>query len=307
MPQRDIIVIGASAGGVEALKALVASLPADLSAAVFVTLHLFERSETILPQILQGAGTLPVLAAQEDQRIESGHIYVAPPDFHLVLTPGSVHLGHGPRENLQRPCINVMFRSAAASYQSRVIGVLLTGMLDDGAAGLWEIQQRGGVAVVQDPAEAAYRSMPESAIRGFAVDHIVGVAKMGRLLSELVQRGRRENQASTLAERIEPAHQTCPDCGGVMQKAHLGDLLEYRCHTGHRFGWKTMMVGKSDLIERALMQALAQTEELLALLEATPAQADSSLQEQLLQEIQVRREHARGLHHLLDHQTVSSS
>jgi two-component system, chemotaxis family, protein-glutamate methylesterase/glutaminase len=307
MSQRDIIVLGASAGGIEALQQLVAALPADLPAALLVTLHLFERSETTLPQILHRAGPLPAVSAQDGQPIEPGRIYVAPPDYHLILRPGSIQLGHGPKENLQRPCINAMFRSAAVAYGPRVIGVLLTGMLDDGAAGLWEIQQRGGVTVVQDPEEAAYRSMPDSAIRGFPVHYILGLSEMGRLLPRLVQGDGDPKPARDVpAEHLEAAQQTCPECGGVMQKARLGRLSEYRCHIGHRFGWKTMIAEKSGVIERAISQALAQTEELLQLLEATPGQRDAAVQEPLRREIQSRREHARQLRKLLEQQIISS-
>jgi two-component system chemotaxis response regulator CheB len=189
MATQKVIVIGASAGGIEALRKILSQLPENFPAAIFITQHLYQRSETILPDILGRAGRLPVRHPAADEPIVSGQIYLAPPDYHLVFSPGVVRLGHGPKENLQRPCINVMFRSAAAAYGPNVIGVLITGMLDDGASGLWEIKERGGVTIVQDPEEAAYRSMPESAIRGFQVDHIVRLDELGSLLGTLVSEG----------------------------------------------------------------------------------------------------------------------
>src|SRR5438270_1143154 len=147
MAARDIIVIGASAGGFEAIQQLARHFPPDLPAAVFVTLHIYERSESILPSLIDRAGPLPAAHAVDGETIHAGRIYIAPPDYHLMLDPGRVHLSHGPKENMNRPCINVMFRSAAAAYGERVAGVLLTGLLDDGAAGLWEIQQHNGATI----------------------------------------------------------------------------------------------------------------------------------------------------------------
>ncbi len=308
MEYRDIIVVGASAGGIAALKRLVASLPKDLPASVFITLHLLERRETILPGILQMAGNLPVIDPQQDQPIERGCIYVAPPDYHLMLREGKLHLGHGPKENLQRPCINVMFRSAALSYGRRVIGALLTGMLDDGAAGLWEIQRHGGIAIAQDPEEAAYRSMPDSAIRGFRVDYVVRVAEMGGLMSRLISEDNEPSAEKTPVEsvRSEASGQSCPECGGVMKQAKLGNLYEYRCHTGHRYGLKTLTVEKSDVIERSLWNALSQTEELIQLLEHSSDEVDETALKTLRHEIEKRSDQARQLRRLLESASSTS-
>lgn len=177
---RDIVVIGASAGGVEAIERLTSDLPEDYSAAIFITMHITRRGTGLLPGLLNRRCKLPSTNAMDGEAIEMGRIYVAPPDYHMLIGDGQIRLSHGPRVNMQRRCINVMFRSAAEAYGPRVIGMLLTGLLDDGAAGLWEIQQRGRATIVQDPEEAPYRSMPESAVRGFNVDHIVRVA-VGRV------------------------------------------------------------------------------------------------------------------------------
>jgi two-component system, chemotaxis family, protein-glutamate methylesterase/glutaminase len=274
MGARDIIVIGASAGGLEALQQMAASLPGDLQAAVFIALHLNTDNRGALPSLLNKNGPLPAALAHDGELIRAGRIYTAPPDHHLILEDGRMMLSHGPKENLQRPCINVLFRSAAAAYGPRAIGVLLTGLLDDGAAGLWEIQQRRGSTVVQDPDEAQFRSMPESAINGLNVQYIVRLAEIGPLLKWLTLEGRESVPEPFAGAQTspEPAGQSCPLCGGAMTSVRLGDLCEYRCHIGHRFGLKSLVAEKREVVESALNAALAQSEELTALLELSLAE-----------------------------------
>jgi two-component system chemotaxis response regulator CheB len=154
--KRDIIVIGGSAGSFDALKQIVGRFPPDFPAAVFIVIHLSPRTRSYLPDILQKASSMLVVRASEGAPIRNGTIYVTPPDRHLLISEDHIHLSRGPKEGLQRPSINAAFRSAATSYGNRVIGVLLSGMLDDGAAGIWEIGRRGGVTVVQDPSEALF-------------------------------------------------------------------------------------------------------------------------------------------------------
>lgn len=156
MPGHDIIVIGASAGGVEALVTLTRSLHRNLQAAVFVVLHIPPQSPSLLPEILSRAGQLKAVQAADDMKIEHGHIYVAPPDHHMLVERGKVRVVHGPKENRHRPAVDPLFRSAALAYGPRVIGVILTGALDDGTAGLLAVKRRGGIAIVQDPDEALY-------------------------------------------------------------------------------------------------------------------------------------------------------
>ncbi len=299
MVSRDRIVIGASAGGVAALRDLVSRLPADLPAAVFVTLHLFERSEVTLPGILNAAGPLRAGHAEEGETIQPGRIYIAPPDHHLLLEADTLRLGHGPREGLQRPSINVMFRSAAAAFGERVTGVVLTGLLDDGAAGLWEIQQRGGATMVQDPTEAAYRSMPESAIRGLNVQYILRLAEIAPLLVRLSMRdGRVEPNVSTPV-KATLTEQACPECGGVMSMEQRGGTKEYLCHVGHRLGLQTMIAEKSSRVERAMWTALAQSEELLSLLHASEETVDVPAGRSMHREIEHRLRDMETLRSLL--------
>ena len=299
MPARDIIVIGASAGGLDAIRKLVAGFPADLPAAVFVTIHVTQKSDGILPAIITSSGPLVAAHPQDGEPIRNGRIYVAPPDYHLLIRQGHVHLGHGPRENLHRPGINVMFRSAASSYGERVTGVLLSGLLDDGAAGLWEIQQHNGGTVVQEPEEATYRSMPDSAIQGLNVQYIVRLAQMAPLLTRLAMSTENSPlQPKSTRFSQENTTQTCPECGGVMTAARMGELVEYRCHVGHRFGLRTLIDQKAKNIERLLEAALAQSEKLSSVLQIALDRPDgeepNSLQRQLEQR-QREQQILRGL------------
>jgi two-component system, chemotaxis family, protein-glutamate methylesterase/glutaminase len=170
VPKPDIIVIGASAGGLRAFEAIVSKLPPDLPAAVFVVWHISPDYPSMLPQILTRFTSLPVSHAIDGEPIQTSHIYVAPPDHHLLVEPETVRLSRGPKENRFRPAIDVLFRSAALSYGARVVGVVLSGSLDDGAAGLYTIKERGGIAVVQDPSDALHSSMPRAAMRAVTVD-----------------------------------------------------------------------------------------------------------------------------------------
>src|SRR4051794_18781245 len=185
MPGHDIIVVGASAGGVETLAQLVKGLPADLPASIFVVLHVSPHGSSVLPEILGRRGVLPAAHARDGEPIVPGRIYVAPPDFHLIVWPGQVGLSRGPTENGVRPSVDPLFRTAARSYGRRVVGVILSGSLDDGTAGLAAIKQRGGVAVVQSPEEALFAGMPRSALESVAVDHCLPAAETPPLLVEL--------------------------------------------------------------------------------------------------------------------------
>src|SRR5690349_180578 len=187
MPGHDIIVTRASAGGVEALRAVVAVLPADLPAAVFVVLHIPAQSPSMMPSILSRAGPLPAAHPTDGEPIRPGHIYVAPPDCHLLIDHERVRGVRGPRENRTRPAVDPLFRTAARAYGPRVVAVVLTGTLDDGTAGLQAVKQRGGLAVVQDPRDAMYAGMPRSALQHTPVDYVVPLSEIGPLISRLVR------------------------------------------------------------------------------------------------------------------------
>jgi two-component system chemotaxis response regulator CheB len=281
MPGHDIIVVGASAGGVETLKHLIRELPADLPAAVFVVLHLPAHSPSALPAILRRRGHLPVDHARDGEPIYPGRVYVAPPDEHLLLGHDLVRLVHGPRENGHRPAVDALFRSAARAYGPRVIGVVLSGMLDDGTAGLLAIKQRGGTSVVQDPDEAIYDGMPRSAIENVPVDYVVPVAEMAGTLVQLahepVEEGalavsdemKQETEIAALdLAAVETDHHpgkvsvfTCPECHGTLWELTEGDLLRFRCRVGHAFSADSLLSEQSKALEEALWTAFRALEE----------------------------------------------
>lgn len=186
MTAKRVVVIGGSSGALEIVRSLAAQLPAGLPAAVCVVLHTAPEAPGILPSILANAASLPTCSAETGMRLDAGRIYVAPPDHHLVIEPGRLRITRGPKENRFRPAIDPLFRSAGQIHGPAAIGVILSGDLDDGTAGLWALRQMGGVAIVQDPTEALFPSMPSSAIRHVATDHIVPSAGIAPLLERLV-------------------------------------------------------------------------------------------------------------------------
>lgn len=307
MPTRDIIVIGASSGGVEALQSVVRSLPADLPAAVFVVLHVAPRARSFLPEILSAAGPLPASSAEEGLPIERGHIYVAPPDHHLLLQPGHMHLGLGPKENHQRPCINVTFRSAAMAYGPRVIGVILSGQLDDGTAGLWDIKRSGGIAVVQNPEDAAFPSMPLSALRDIDVDHVARLDEIGARLASLTTENQPLTSKAVVAE-MEPrvTSFTCPDCRGTIWEVPRGPFSEYRCRIGHSYSPRSMLVEHFAAQEKVLWQSVVALEEGAELSTRLADQLQPELRERLLMEARQGQEYAAKLRDLLSHRATFS-
>src|SRR5919199_6607725 len=204
MARKDIIVVGASSGGIDALKEVVAELPRDLRATIFITVHVAPYSLGILPEILERAGSLPASNAKDWEQIGQGRIYVAPPDHHLILEPsGYLRVTRGPRENRFRPAVDPLFRSAAHAFGTRVVGVILTGWLDDGTAGLYAVKERGGTAVVQHPDDAFAPAMPLSAIRHVEVDHIVRLKEIAPLLVRLTGAPAAEEGAYPVSEKLE--------------------------------------------------------------------------------------------------------
>src|SRR4051794_8041823 len=257
MTTRDIIVIGASAGGIQALIELCRGLPEDLPAAVFVVVHTSPTSPGVLPAMLDRAGPFQAAHAEEGETIEHGRIYVAVPDAHLLLGPDRVHLTRGPKENGFRPAVDPLFRTAARWYGPRVIGVILSGGLDDGVEGLALIKKNGGIAIAQDPLEAAFPSMPEAAIEKCEVDHVARVSQIPAVLAELTreevaseevrmvrQRSKRDGRdPAEMGEKAlknqtrpgPPSGLTCPECGGALWETVDGELVRYRCHVGHSY------------------------------------------------------------------------
>lgn len=280
MPQLDVIVIGASAGGVGSLQRVVERLPDTLLAAVFITLHLPEGIRSVLPKILARAGRLPVTHAQNGERIQPGHIYVAPPGFHMTLERDRVRVSRGAREHGHRPAIDPLFRSAALAFGPRVIGVVLTGQLDDGTVGLVEVKRAGGVAIVQDPEDTPFQSMPKSAIAHVDVDYILPADEIGQMLEHLVMEEESADKPPQPRERVlrselhsltehedertkpgEPSPYACPDCGGVLWELKDGELLRFRCRVGHAYTTETLTTAQAFAVEEALWTALRALEE----------------------------------------------
>ncbi len=265
-----IVVIGASAGGVEALLKLVTSLPKDFAAAVFIVLHVGSHKSE-LPWLLTRLERLPARHPNDGEPFEAGQIYVAPPDHHMVLQPGRISLTKGPRENWARPAIDPLFRSAADVYGAAVIGMILTGGLNDGTAGLYQIEQAGGTTIVQDPADATNPSMPQSALAHVAVDYCLPMADITPLLIRLVGEGsdvpslpapiteeqpqEDEEMAAEFTQNL-PVAVTCPDCGGALRRRELGSLTQFACHIGHIYTAEVMMAAQFLTLERFIESAM---------------------------------------------------
>jgi len=288
---RDIIVIGASSGGVEALRKLVASLPEDLPASVLVVLHIPPESGSMLPEILARSGPLPARHPSDGEKPERGTIYIAPPDHHMLLGAGEIRLDRGPRENGHRPAIDPLFRTAAAAYGPRVIGVILSGGGDDGSAGLQVIKDRGGLAVVQEPADAVFAFMPSAAMLAVDVDASAPAAALAPLIVEMVsdpalsvssvphapiskeegeigmveQAKKDEAEPKSRTGESGPTIITCPDCGGTLFDVSRKNLLRYRCHVGHVFSVQSLNAGQKTVIEEALWNAVRMFEERVVL------------------------------------------
>lgn len=292
MVNRDILAIGTSAGGIEALSYLAKQLPSDFPAAVLVTIHLPGQSRSTLGELLTRAGPLPAKFANDGDVLRKGRIFIAPPERHLLLDGETLSLGAGPRENNARPAIDPMLRSAAACCGHRTIGAVLTGTLGDGASGLWAINQCGGTTIVQDPQDAAFPEMPLTALNRARPHHIVPLAEMPILFQRLARQpaGEPVPVPPNLKYEVEIArsgratmHETdeigrrsvlaCPDCHGVMWEIDEADLVRYRCHVGHAYSEELMSLALDDNIRSALGSALRALEERVALAEKLHRQA----------------------------------
>ena len=253
-------------GGVETLSKLVASLPGDFKAPLLVVMHTSAHGPGLLPQILGRAGRLPAKHAEEGDRIAPGNIYVAPPDQHLLVKDGHLRLSRGPTINRSRPSVDVLFQSAAEAYGPQVIGVVLTGSLSDGVAGLEEIRARGGTTIVQDPADASCPEMPLNAIRAMSIDYTVPLAEIPALLAELVarapqQKARGQKRRAAKAEQKRKFDLICPDCGGPLHEVTENKIVQFRCRVGHTYSTESLLSAHAEGLERSLWAAVQLLEE----------------------------------------------
>lgn len=338
MPQpHDIVVVGASAGGVEALSELAGLLPAGLPAAVLVVLHVPAYGHSVLPDILSRRGPLPAKHAVDGEPLLTGRIYVAPPDHHLLVREGRILLTRGPAENHHRPAVDTLFRSAARDYGPRAVGIVLTGTLDDGTSGLQAIKARGGIALVQDPKEALFTGMPVSAIENVAVDKIETIAGLAKTVTRLAGSGTAggqvkdeqaaqkgipvtpepedatleediqvaESDMSRLGNRMEgdPSSFSCPDCHGVLWEINEGEMTRYRCRVGHAYSPQSLLASQSQNLEEALWTALRALEESASMaerLQSRAAQRGHGLSaKQFGNQAQDARHRARIIHDVL--------
>jgi two-component system chemotaxis response regulator CheB len=298
MSATHAVVLGASAGGVESLREVVGALPADFPAPVFVVLHIPAYQASSLPEILNFSGVLHACHPEDGAKIETGRIYVAPPDHHLLIERERVVVQKGPKENRFRPSIDALFRSAAYNYGPKAIGVVLSGALDDGTSGLWTIQRLGGTTIVQEPNDARFESMPLSALSQVKVDHTVPAKEIGALLSRLVAvrapahkaadvklRKRVEVElaiaveggafAKGIMEMGELTPFTCPECHGVLVKLKEDKMTRYRCHTGHGYSDSALLEGVMESTGEMLWQVMRSLEEAVMIVEHMARQIEN--------------------------------
>lgn len=295
MRGKDIIVIGGSAGAIEPIRSILARLPKDFPAALFIVIHTSADSPGVLNSIFDSAGPLPAVFPNGEQKISRGRIYVGRPDHHLIIERGRVGSAKGPKENRFRPAIDPLFRSAAQTYGPRVIGIVFSGGLDDGTSGLWTVKQMGGTAIVQDPQEALVSSMPQSAMNHVRVDHVLPAVEIAPLLLKLVSTPADAKEADSVVPDdvvIEvkiaiadsamdagvlrlgsPSNYACPECHGVLLEVKERPPIRFRCHTGHAYTLESLMSEMDEMIEESLWNAIRALEERSLLLR----QADSHL------------------------------
>ncbi|WP_026332612.1 chemotaxis protein CheB [Deinococcus apachensis] len=322
MSPAPIVVIGGSAGALDPLRGLASNLPRDFPAPVLVVIHVSPDYPSHLPDILGRCGPLPARHARHGERLRPGRIYVAPPDHHLLVGKDHVRLSRGPKENRSRPSIDVLFRSAAYTHRAGVIGVLLSGMLDDGTSGLWTVKQLGGRAIVQHPEDALYSDMPLSALRAVHVDSMVPAPNLAPTVQRLLQDPTSPEEDPRMSDdewrRLElevgiasednafesgllthgsPSTFTCPECHGVLIRLREGNVLRFRCHTGHAYTAGSLQGELRASVEASLWNAVRTLDEDAMLLDhlakhheeaGQPERADA-----YRQEAREAKEHAR--------------
>lgn len=290
MPTKDIVVVGSSAGGIEALLEFTRLLPKDFNATIFIVQHLAAYYRSSLDKLLTKRCALKVTFAKHGEAYQKGHIYLAPPDHHLLLDGEKMLVTKGPKENRFRPSIDALFRSAAYNFGERAIGIILSGLLDDGASGLWNIKRLGGTAVVQDPEDALHDSMPKNAMQQVDVDYAVKIGDLPDLLKRLTSQSTTQKSTTNGPENellkkevliaaeknafeIEilkmgkPSFFTCPECHGALVSIKEGNMTRYRCHTGHAFSSTALLAEVTKTIEESYWNTLRGLEETILLLD----------------------------------------
>lgn len=334
MARHDVVTIGASAGGVEALLTIARSLPANLPAAVFIVLHIPANSASVLPMLIDRACPLPAAHAVDGERIRAGRIYVAPPDHHLMLHGDIVRVVHGPRENRCRPAVDPLMRSAAQHYGPRAVGVILSGSLDDGTAGLLALKRQGGVAIVQDPEDALFPGMPTSALSVVDVDYCLPLAEIGpalvRIVSEPLDIEERampretdrlddENRSTEMDPALvetddrpgRPSPFGCPECGGVLWELENSDMMRFRCRVGHAYSVESLLADQTEGLEAALWSAMRALEEKASLTHRLAERATEQSQHRAAarfnEQSTTAEEHAHAIRTVLLDQTQASA
>jgi two-component system chemotaxis response regulator CheB len=325
----DIVVIGASAGGVEAISTVVRDLPRDLRAAVFVVLHV-SRGRSALPEILSRVGRLPAIHPRDGDQIRYAQVHIAPPDHHMVIDRTTVRIVHGPSENGVRPSIDPLFRSAARTYGPRVIGVVLTGALDDGTAGLAAVKEAGGIAIVQDPDESFASSMPRSAMAFVDVDHVLPLREIAPLLTTLTLEETHTRTRAANTPHVEPLEPdlgpqpiaideadrpgrlsvfSCPECHGSLWESNESGILRFRCRVGHVYSPDSMLAAQTDSVDRALWAALRALEERAALTRRLSERAKSRKHTRVARAFEDRamaaEEHAATMREILSNRSAT--
>ncbi|MBB5536390.1 chemotaxis protein CheB [Rhizobium giardinii] len=295
MDRRDIIAIGGSVGAIAAIKNLLRDLPRDLAATLFIVIHVGARGNDLLADVLGASAGFPVTTAVDGERAQQGRAYVAPADHHLLVIDDTIRLGRGPRENLSRPAIDPLFRSIGASFGPRGIAIVLTGMLNDGAAGLFDLKRCGGVTVVQNPSEAVAPDMPLGALKANTVDYRASLADLPALLGKLTSEVAgppvvvpqdikleidialgREISPETIATIGDTVPISCPGCGGVLSQIKNSSPLRFRCQVGHAYTSQTLSADKESAVDEAMRVALRIIEERVTLSEKMADDARSN-------------------------------
>lgn len=304
----DIVVIGASAGGVEALKKISADLSPDLDAAIFVVVHISPDSSGLLPNILNRNSKIPAHQAQEGEAIRPGRIYVAPPDRHLLLERDEVRVVNGPRHNRHRPAIDLLFRTAARHFGERVVGVVLTGFLDDGSSGLLAIHNAGGATIVQSPDDAEVASMPKNALEQVQPDYCVPLAEIAGIINRLagveaVPMARRSNHKKKPEKKRAQTPITCPECHGTIWEVEENGEIRFECRVGHSYSPEAMFQANDEDVERSLWAALRSLEESAALehrlAEMAEKRSRSLAHKRFAEKARERMQHAAVLREML--------